>query len=500
MKVETTELENRILKVVIDATPEETETSRRMAAQNLGKKVRVPGFRPGKAPYPILLKHLDPVVLQEETIQVFLDRAYPQVLDQENINPYSQGKLVSIRNLDPLSLEIHIPLRPLVELGDYRSVRVPYEPPLVSEEEVDKALNRIRQLNALLEPVNRSVQEEDVVYIDLVGYRMENGETTDQIVVEKQDLPIEILSPDKNSWEYPFEGFSRELIGKQAGDQLSVQYHYPEDALSKSLKGMTVHFEAKIKEVKTKILPELNDEFAQSLGDYSSLEELRKSIRSMLEEESLAKYLQEYDEKILREIIHSSKIEYPLELAENERQAYLKELKTLLSQYLMDIDLYNKIRGVSQEQFEEEVNQAVEDRLRSSLVLFEISKKENIKINPDRVRENTQQMMQDLLEETNRTRVPNQTLQTIAYRLAEHSIIDQVLMDTMERLRQIAKGEEIVSEESAQESPSADGVENQFQAESRGDSQSQENLSETTESVSVTQNEETTINSVNADE
>jgi len=442
LKVETTPLENRVLKVVVEATPEETETARRTAALKLGKKVRVPGFRPGKAPYPILLKHLDPFLLQEETIEVFIDKAYPEILKQEKIEPFDQGRLESILELDPLKLEIHIPLKPLVDLGDYRSIRIPYEPPVVTDEDVDKELDRLRQQNPLIEPVERPIQEGDVVFVDLISYRKENGEITDQIILDQKDIPLQVFPENKKDfWEYPFQGFSKVLIGKQAHDQFSIDYHFPEDSPSFSFKGMDVHFEVTIKQVKAQILPDLDDEFAQSVGEYSSINELRTAVRSLLEQQAKEEYLEEFDSKVMQEVINCSTFEYPLEIFESERNAYLDELRKRLEKLKIDLDLYKKIRGLTEEQFEEELKEVVDRRIKSSLALLEIAKKEDVNIDPYKALEKTQKAMQIFLENPKDTHIPKQLLEELAHRLSQRNLIDQVYNSAVERLRQIAKGE-----------------------------------------------------------
>lgn len=443
MKVETTPLENRELKVVVEATPEETETARHNAALKLGKKVHIPGFRPGKAPYPLLLKHLDPVLLSEETVEVFLDKVYPQILEQEKIKPYSHGRLETILNINPLVLEIHIPLEPLVELGDYHAIRIAYAPPVITDEELEQAIDQIRQQNAVFEPVERPIQEGDIVFIDLIGYRMNNGEVIDEIVVEKQEIPIQTRFKKKDTWEYPFEGFSKVLIGKQTNDRFGVDYSFPEDSPSLSFKGIDVHFEVTIKQIKSQILPELNDEFAQSVGEYSSLDELRASVRSMLEQQATEEYLEEYDTKIIEELINRSTFEYPLELFERERNAYLDELSKRLEQLKTDLDLYKKARGISEEQFEDEVKQIVDRRIKSSLALMEIANKENVRIDLGKARQNTEKVMQDFLQRFPEARVPKQMLEDTASKVAQANMFDQVFDETIEKLRRIAKGEEI---------------------------------------------------------
>ncbi len=440
MKVEKTLLENRVLKLLVEATAEETEEARRIAIRRLGKSVRVPGFRPGKAPVPILMKHLDPVSLQEETIEVFLDTHYPQILEQEEIEPFAQGVLKSVLNLEPLTLEIHIPLQPLVEIGDYHSIRLPYDPPTVSEEDVNNVLERIRRDHAVVEPVSRPIQIGDLVSVDLIGYVKENGEPTGLAIIKRDNHILEIVGEENRNGEFPFQGFSSHLIGKQVDDRISIDHNYSEETKVSAFKGKDIRFEVTVKEIKSQVLPELNDEFAQSVGDYSTLDELRASIRSILERETLEEYHEEYDTKALEELINLSKFEYPLELVEKEREAYLESFSRRLSPLNIDLDLYKKIRGLSDEEFEKQVDESVEYRIKSSLALVELAKKEKIRIDTAKVFEDTQLELKEVYQNS-KSRIPKQMVEDIAAYLTERNTMDQIFQGAYERLRQIAKGE-----------------------------------------------------------
>ncbi|MCS6907467.1 MAG: trigger factor [Anaerolineales bacterium] len=441
MKVEKTPLQNRTLKLVVEASPEETENARRSAVQKLGKRVRVPGFRPGKAPYSMVLKSLDPGLLQEETLAVFLDRYYPEILEQEGIEPYDVGRLKSVLNLDPLKVEIHVPLKPLVQLGDYHSIRIPYEPPVISEEQVERALDLLRQRHAILEPAEREIQKGDVVYIDLIALRKAH-DAPGQVIATKDDFPVLVLEDRedlKEFEEYPFEGFSRALLGRQAGERFSVEHSYPHNSRIAEFAGMDIRFEVRVREVKARILPELNDEFAQSLGEYSSLEELRNSVRSMLEREALEEYLKEYDSKALEEVIKISTIEYPPELIEREREAYLAGLERRLRQHNLDLELYKKIRG--EQEFEKEVQEAVEYRLKATLTLLEVAKREQIRVDPEKLRQSADQAVRKALEKSQELRIPKQVGRNIALRALENQVTRDLFEVVYKRLRQIAKGE-----------------------------------------------------------
>ncbi len=447
MKVETTPLENRILKVVVEATPEETEAARRAAAVKLGKRVQVAGFRPGKAPLPILMKHIDPIRLQEETIDTFLDRYYVEILEQEAIEPSDRGELQEIHNIDPLILEIHIPLKPLVELGDYHSIRIPYEPPTVSDEDVEKALENLREQHAIYEPIERRIQEGDFVHVDMIGYEIENGEKTDRVVLQKNEFSIVVrrVKEGNEEFEFPFGGFGERLIDKQNRDDFSVTYKYPKDYYISQFRGKEIQFEGTIRETKTKVPPDLNDEFAQSIGEYASLEDLKQQVRSALEEDVLDQYHEEYEAKVLDEVIANSTIEYSPKLLDKEREAFLERFKSRLSEMNLDIDLYKKIRRFTDEEFEQEITKAAESRLKISLVLIEIAKRENISLDLVSVRDNTRQSVLELLQSSNVKRIPNKVLDDITYTLSVNTMLDQVMEKAAEKLRNIARG--VVHEE-----------------------------------------------------
>ncbi|MGB9592434.1 MAG: trigger factor, partial [Candidatus Kryptoniota bacterium] len=298
MKIDTQPLENHQIKVTVEATPEEYESVRQKAIRQLTKKVKIPGFRPGKAPLAIALKHLDPKLVAEETLEMFIDEYYPKILEEKNIDPYGPGTLEHISPSDPPTMEFVIPLRPHVELGDYRSIRIPYHFEPLDESEVDKALENLRESYAMLEPVERPIKTNDVVYIDILGTTNAEAEKPAETIANFSNYPVQVIGKrDKNKNEWPFPGFSVHLIGKSVNDVVEIDYTFPKNYHVANLKGKAAHFTVTIKEIKQRNLPKLNDEFAQSLGEFANLDELRQSIRNSLEKAKLEEYHEDYDDQ-----------------------------------------------------------------------------------------------------------------------------------------------------------------------------------------------------------
>lgn len=439
MKIETQPLDNHQLKVVVEVNPDEYEQSRQTAIRKLTQKVKIPGFRPGKAPTQIALKHLDPQLVVEETLETFVDNYYPKILEEAKIEPYGPGILEAIRNVEPPVMEFVVPLKPTVELGDYRSIRVPYEYENITQEDIDSTIKDLRVQLAVIEPVERPIQEDDIVYLDIKGEKIDEDGTSHETITSLSQYPIIIQSEQPIEW--PFPGFSKQLIGKNKEDSFDIEYTYPADFQNETLRGSHVRFQGVIHDIKHRVLPELNDEFAQSVGNYSNLDELIQAVRDSLEHQKQDEYHEEYDDLVLDQIINISSIHYPPQMVEKEKKNILEQLKDRLARVNMDIELYLKTRKISQEELDKEIEQNAERNIRRTLVLFEVADKENIKVDPNQLQNNTQQAVDDmirLLPENKRTKLAEKQ---IASTIIENVMMNLLIESTLSRLRQIAKGE-----------------------------------------------------------
>ncbi len=453
MKIETKTLEDHQVELTVEVDPEPFEEAKQRAARRLAKRVKIPGFRPGKAPYPVVVRHLGEPAIIEEAIELLVNDIYPQVIKEAQIEPYSMGSLEDIPSLNPPTFKFLVPLKAQVELGDYHSIRLPYELKPVTDEDIEEVLMNLRERQALIEPVDRPAQEGDLVRISLSAERQNPAEGVDPVVINEHSHSVIILAEGADdSDEYPFPGFSRHLIGMSAGEQKTVHHTYPDDAMEE-LRDALVSFHITVNQVNQRSLPELDDEFAKSVGDYENMQDLRAAIREDLEQHAEDEYNEEYSEKVLEEVIKISTIKYPPQMLENEIDTVINRLENNLAAQQLDLDLYLKYRQMDQEGLREEVKPVAIKRLEKTLTLLELSHREEINIERDELQSETSRTLDKLsyfMDEKEFRRM----LRTENSRagLVSNIMIDMIVEKTQARLRNIARG--MAENKSAEESAS----------------------------------------------
>lgn len=442
MKIETEFLDNHQVKIQVEIEPTPFEEAKQRAARRIAKKTKIPGFRPGKAPYPVIVRHLGEPVIIEEAMEILVDELYPKVIEEANITPYGPGSLENL-SLDPPKLDFLIPLSPTVELGDYRSIRIPYDYKGVSDEEVYLSISDLRERQVVLEPVERAAQEGDQVFIRLSGINLNPKEDRDNTLIKERDLSVIIKPESVDETEFPFTGFSRNLLGLSIGEEKTIHYTYPENDRYTDLVGVQAEFHVKVSEIKSRTLPELNDEFAQTLGDFATFEDLKNEIRKNLDEQAKDVFNQEYDDKTLNEIVSISNIKYPPQMVEKEIDRTIDNLKSRLSQQRMDIDLYLKSRKMDMTGLREEVKPFAETSIKKSLVLMHITDVENIKVDEEEFKAETSRTldaMNQYLPENEVRKIANN--QESISNLLNNIMFDMMSKKTLEKIRDIASGKE----------------------------------------------------------
>jgi trigger factor len=442
LKIETQPREDHQVKLIVEVEPQPFEDAKQRAARKLARQVKIPGFRPGKAPYPVIVRHLGEPAIIEEAVEILVNDIYPQAIKEAGIEPFGMGTLENIVSLDPPTFEFIIPKKAVVQLGDYAAIRLPYETQPVAETQIDEVLSNLRERQAVVEPVERAAQVGDSLRVRLSGERLQAGEGEDTTLVREREYPITIETEDsEHSVSWPFPGFSSRLVGLSAGDEVEIEHTFPEDYEQEYLQGATAVFHARVEQVNSRTLPELDDEFASTIGDYSTLEELRTAIRQDLEKHAEEEYNQEYDEKLIEEVINISTITYPPQMLDQEIETVIDRLKGNLAQQNLDIDLYLKTRQIDMQGLREEVTPVAEARLKKSLVLLELGEAEKIAINPDELQTETNRTLDELsyyMEEKDFRRM----LQTNEARsnLVSNVMVEMLIERTQERLRNIARG------------------------------------------------------------
>ena len=442
MKINTTISDDHQAELSVEINPDALEKSKRKAARQIAKKVKIPGFRPGKAPYNVILKQVGEGAIVEDALDLLLDEVYPKILEEADLDPYGPGSLKNVPNLDPPTLEITVPLAPEVELGDYRSIRIPFEPKEVTEEDINKVINNMREQQAIIEPVERAAEESDLVNVILSAARKSEDEDNGKNLIEERKVPIVIEKENTDSTdEWPYPGYSRHLIGMSAGDKNTSEYQFSDDYVQKDLKGVKAVFHTEIEEIKGRNLPELDDEFAKSVGDYENyqmlIDEVNKSLAERFENEQDS----EYENKILDAIIEDATFKYPPQMVNHEIDHQIEDLTKSLQSQGLDMDVYLKSRAMELEKLKEDFRPAAEDRIRRGLSLVEVAKQEEIEVTPEDVQDRINKMLDEIKQIFPEEESKKLLTQEYIESLSRNIINDEISSRTLKNLRRVAKGE-----------------------------------------------------------
>jgi len=444
LKIETQPRDDHQVTLTAEIETEVFEKSKRQAARKISQESRIPGFRPGKAPYDVVKRMFGEEAIQKEAVNLLLDDVYTKVIEQAEVKPYGPGSLEEIQSMDPVTFRFLVPLDPKVELGDYQAIRKPYEPKTVEEKDVDDFLNRLRTSYATVTPAERSAQEGDLVFINVSATRVNpaEGETAD--LIEERPYQVTIRTTDENQVEeWPFPGFGRELLGLAAEEEKTFPHIFSTESPYEALRGVEAEFKVKVQSVKALELPELTDEFAQTLGEFQTVDELRESVRKSLEAQAKEEYDRTYFAELTDQVIEQSVIKYPPQALDDEVEQVVRNIENDLAQQSLDLDTYLKIRNTDRQTFiEEEVKPTALKRLQRSLVMDELARAENIQFDNEQFEATFSRTMTEVQNtrdfEKMRKKVPaNRLANAIAMEAASRVMNNQVFS----RLKAIVTGQ-----------------------------------------------------------
>ena len=388
MKIEQTYLEDHQLELTVETEQDVFERAKHLAAKELAKGKKIPGYRPGKAPYQLILNHFGEATIIDHALEHFLDDIYPQVIDEIEQEPYGPGQVKEIKSLEPPTLVFNIPLQPEVEIGDYRDIRIPYEKTEVSEEEVDQIIERMLSQQATVEEVEHPAEEGNLVDTSLDGRPAESDpDDEESYLLKNQPLPVMIKGKaDDESKEWPFPGFSRQLLGVSAGDTLELTHEFPdEEDVDEDYRGKEVLYIVKVTGIRERVLPELNEEFVKKISDLESVDELRDQIREDLSAQHTVEDENTYINSILDAILEDAEVKYPPQMVEGEIDGEIKELEMQLNSQGMDLEMYLKIQSQDVEGLREQIRPNAEKRLTRGLLIGKISESEDLDIKPEEI-------------------------------------------------------------------------------------------------------------------
>jgi trigger factor len=380
VKTSVTELPESRVRVEAEVAADEVERRLQQTAKALGREMKIPGFRKGKVPPPIVLRRVGREAVLDETLRSSLGSWYVDAIDAAGIAPVGDPEL-ALGELpgegQALTFSIEIGVRPTAVLGEYRGLEVGRREPHIDEEAVEGEVAGLRERLARLEAANRPAEKGDFVVVDYAGTidgeAFDGGEGRDQLI----ELGSGRLIP----------GFEEQLEGAVAGEERSVEVTFPDDYGAEQLAGKSAQFAVTVKEVKAKELPELDDDFASDAAGFDTLDELREDIRQRLREADERQVEGEFREAAVDAAAANARVEVPAGLVEGRASELWERLSSTLARQGISREAYLRISGKTEEQIVEEARPDAEQALRREAVLAAIVQAEAIEPSEDELRE-----------------------------------------------------------------------------------------------------------------
>jgi len=358
------------VELEISITPEEFSAAQDAAFRKLVRNAKVPGFRPGKVPRKIFESTYGTSQIIERALDDIVPQKYAAAVEEHGLEPLARPamELLPEEEGQPLRVKAVVPVRPAIELADYAGLEVTDAPETASDEDTESALARMRRDAATLVPVDRPVQIGDVATLDyegkIDGVAFEGGTAQGQETEIKQDSFI--------------PGFVDGIVGMKAGDTKDVTAHFPADYGSTELAGKEAVFTITVHEIKEPELPELDDELAKRVSRSETLDDLKAEIKRRLDEQVKHNARRRMSTELLEKITTANEVPLPDVLVERELEGLLNESKQYIARAGVSWDDYVAQGGKSEDELRESFRSEAERRVKTTLIVEAIAKKEGI--------------------------------------------------------------------------------------------------------------------------
>jgi trigger factor len=377
MKTTVKELPESRVEVEVEVPAADIERGVNRAARGLAREMRLPGFRKGKAPPALVVQRLGFGSVLEEAIRDSLPEWYERALLDTKVTPIGDPSIEIVSTPEaegePLSFKFEVGVRPKAELGDYKGLEVGREDKEAPDEVVDTEVERIREGFARLEPVERESSEGDALLIDfeglLDGKAFQGGTAEDYLLSLGSGQLI--------------EGFEEQLVGAKPGEDREVKVTFPEDYGAEHLAGEDAVFKVKVKEVREKILPELDDEFASDASEFDTLEELRADIAEKVGSALNSRAEEDFRVRAVDAAVGVSKVDVPADLVTARATERWERMERQLAQRGMDPNAFLQMQGKAREEVIEESKPDAEQEMKREAVVTAIAEAEAIEVSEE---------------------------------------------------------------------------------------------------------------------
>lgn len=371
--------ENSTGLLTVEVDEKAWKKAQEKALEELTKDVEVQGFRKGQAPTKLARKQLGDTKILMEAMDMIANEAFVAGMLETKIEPVATPELdIEVITEDALTLKFNVTIKPDVELGEYKGIKVEANDVTVSDEDVAAELEKLREEQAELHVKETgAVENGDTVVIDFEGFKDEEAFEGGK----GENYSLEIGS---NSF---IPGFEEALIGLESGAEKDLDITFPETYHVEDLKGQPVVFKVTVHEIKTRVLPELNDEFVELLDDESvtTLDELKGTIRTNLEAQRKQIEEDRVNDELMQTVASNAKIDIPAAMIEEEVNQMFNEFNQRLAQQGMNFDFYSQILGQTEEDVKGQMREDAEKRVRTRLTLEKIAEVENLKVSEEEI-------------------------------------------------------------------------------------------------------------------
>ena len=371
MSVQVEKLEKNMAKLTVEVPAENVEKAIQGAYNKMKKSINIPGFRKGKAPRQLIEKMYGKEVFYNDAIDAMLPAAYSDAVEEcgEEIVSHPQIDVVQIESGKPFVFTATVAVKPAVELGEYKGIQVEKAPIEVKDEEIEAQITKERDANSRTVTVDdRAVAQGDIVTLDFEGFV--DGVAFEGGKGENYDLTI-----GSNTF---IPGFEDQLVGAEIGKELDVNVTFPEEYGAKELAGKAAVFKCKVNGIKVKELPAVDDEFAQEVSEFDTLDEYKADIKAKLLKEKEDEAARAKEDAVIGKIIEGAKMEIPDAMVEYQTRQMLDEFAQRIQSQGISLDQYFQFTGLTEEKYMEEMKPRALQNIQSRLVLEAVAQAENL--------------------------------------------------------------------------------------------------------------------------
>ena len=385
MSLQVEKLEKNMAKLTIEVSAEDLEKAMQAAYQKAKGRITLPGFRKGKAPRKMIEQMYGKGIFLEDAANALIPEHYSKALEECDLEIVSQPE-IDVTQAEPGKAFIftaEVAVKPEVTLGEYKGVEVPKSETEVTDEDVDAELKKEQEKNSRTVTVeDRGAENGDITTIDFEGFvdgeAFEGGKGT--------DYPLTLGS---NSF---IPGFEDQLVGSKAGDHVEVKVTFPEEYQAKELAGKEAVFQCDVKKVEAKELPELDDDFAQDVSEFNTLEEYKADVRKKLEEKKEAAEKEAKEEAAIAKAVENAQMDIPEAMIDTQTRQMMDEFASRLQQQGLALQQYYQFTGMDNDKLAEQMKPNALKRIQTRLVLEAVVKAEDIKATEEEYKAEVEKM------------------------------------------------------------------------------------------------------------